>query len=113
MGRQEGWNSAPRGRRGPVPFPIEDLEEAHMSMTEPRTSATTLRWRARIRDRHVEVEWVDGEFRGDLEVTLRLEHLPSRGVATTPDEARALIGCVLLDPVEVVEPFDAVDQMGV
>ena len=77
-----------------------------MSMTEPRTSATTLRWRAQIRDRKVEVTWCDGEFRGDLEVTLRLEHLPNHGVAPTPDEARALIGCVLLDPVEVVDPIE-------
>ena len=77
-----------------------------MSMTEPRTSVTHLRWQARIRDRDVEVEWVDGEFRGDLEVTLRLEHLPNRGVAGTPDEARSLIGCVLLDPVELVAPTD-------
>jgi hypothetical protein len=75
-----------------------------MSITEPRASApTALRWQARIRDRVVEVEWSDGEFHGDLEVTTRLHHLPQRGIARTPDEARALIGCVLLEPVELVD----------
>jgi hypothetical protein len=75
-----------------------------MSMIEPRAADTCLRWRARIRDREVEVEWSAGEFRGDLEVVTRLEHLPHGGVARTVDEARSLISCVLLDAVELVEP---------
>jgi hypothetical protein len=89
--------------KDPVADPTPTQEDP-MSITEPRASApTALRWQARIRDRQVEVEWRDGEFRGDLEVMLRLERLPHRGVAGTPDEARALIGCVLLDPVELVD----------
>ena len=75
-----------------------------MSMTEPRTTAVNVRWQARIRDRQVEVEWADGEFAGDGEVLLRLERLPHGGRADTLDEARALIGCVVLDPIEQVVP---------
>jgi hypothetical protein len=75
-----------------------------MSMTEPRSPLTSLGWRARIRDREVEVRWDGGRFSGDLEVLARLARLEHLGDAATPEGARALIGCALLDPVEVPLP---------